>query len=49
MPAGFQSARDITHYANLFRLADQARLLALPELAEERMGLLLRLHGIGPE
>jgi hypothetical protein len=49
MPAGFQSARDITHYANVFRLADQARLLALPELAEERMGLLLRLHGIGPE
>jgi hypothetical protein len=46
MPAGFQSARDITHYAQVFRLADQARLLSRPDLAQERMGLLLKLHGI---
>ena len=47
MPAGFQSSREITHYAEVFRLADQARLLSKPEVAEERMGLLLKLHGIG--
>jgi len=46
MPGGFQSSREITHYAEVFRLADQARLLAEPDLAEERMRLLLRLHGI---
>ncbi|VAW22865.1 Conserved hypothetical protein potentially related to ribose or hydroxymethylpyrimidine metabolism [hydrothermal vent metagenome] len=46
MPAGFQSAREITHYAEVFRLADQARLLADPELAQYRMNLLLKLHGI---
>ena len=33
MPAGFQSSRDITHYAEVFRLADQAGLLAEPDLA----------------
>lgn len=47
MPAGFQSARDITHYAQVFRLADRARLLSRPDIAEQRMGLLLKLHGIG--
>jgi hypothetical protein len=46
MPGGFQSSREITHYAEVFRLADRARLLARPDLATERMGLLLRLHGI---
>ncbi len=46
MPAGFQSARDITHYAEVFRLADKARLLTRPDLAVERMATLLRLHGI---
>ena len=46
MPAGFQSSRDITHYSAVFRLADQARLLAQPDLAEERMALLLSLHGV---
>lgn len=46
MPAGFQSARDITHYAEVFRLADQANLLALPDLATERMKTLLAVHGI---
>ncbi len=47
MPAGFQSARDITHYAEVFRLADQAGLLAKPDLATARMRTLLALHGIG--
>jgi gamma-glutamyltranspeptidase len=46
MPAGFQSSRDITHYAEVFRLADQARLLAQPDLAEARMRTLLALHGV---
>lgn len=45
MPAGFQSSRDITHYAAVYRLADQARLLAKPDLAEARMKTLLALHG----
>jgi Protein of unknown function (DUF993) len=46
MPAGFQSSRDITHYAEVFRLADQAGLLSRPDLAEARMKTLLSLHGI---
>ena len=46
MPGGFQSSRDITHYAEVFRLADQARLLSQPDRARERMGVLLKLHGI---
>jgi hypothetical protein len=46
MPAGFQSSRDITHYAAVFRLADAAGLLARPDLAEARMAQLLALHGV---
>ncbi len=46
MPAGFQSSRDITHYSNVLRLADQANLLADPDLATQRMRSLLCLHGI---
>jgi len=46
MPAGLQSSRDITHYAAVFRLADQAALLADPDLAAARMTSLLALHGI---
>lgn len=46
MPAGFQSSRDITHYAAVFRLADVAGLLARPDLAEARMAQLLALHGV---
>jgi hypothetical protein len=46
MPGGFQSSRDITHYAQVFRLADQAGLLVQPDLALRRMGTLLALHGI---
>ncbi len=47
MPAGLQSSREIAHYAQIFRLADQARLLADPDLAKQRMNLLLKLSGIG--
>jgi LacI family transcriptional regulator len=39
MPAGFQSSRDITHYARVFRLADDAGLAVRPDLAETRMAL----------
>ena len=46
MPAGFQSSRDIGHYAEVFRLADAARLLTNPDLAVARMRTLLALHGI---
>lgn len=46
MPAGFQSSREITHYAEVFRLADQAGLLSRPDLAMKRMATLLALHGI---
>jgi Protein of unknown function (DUF993) len=46
MPAGFQSSRDIVHYSQVFRLADAARLLARPDLAEARMRNLLALHGV---
>ncbi len=47
MPAGFQASRDITHYAQVFRLADQANLLREPDLAVRRMQTLLDLHGLG--
>jgi hypothetical protein len=46
MPAGFQSSREISHFAEVFRLADQARLLSDPDLATRRMTTLLALHGI---
>ncbi|MFW8595849.1 DUF993 family protein [Cribrihabitans neustonicus] len=47
MPAGFQSAREITHYAEVFRVAGRAGQLCDPELARTRMRQLLQLHGIG--
>lgn len=46
MPAGFQSSREITHYAEVFRLADRAGILSKPDIASERMTLLLKLHGL---
>ncbi len=46
MPQGLQASREITHYAEVFRLADAAGLLAEPDLATHRMKLLLNLHGI---
>ncbi len=46
MVGGQQSARSILHFAELFRLADQAGLLADPPLACARMRHLLAVHGI---
>jgi hypothetical protein len=45
MLGGQQSARSITHLAELFRLADRAALLRDPELAVARMRPLLALAG----
>ncbi|CAN7156111.1 dihydrodipicolinate synthase family protein [Acidovorax sp. LjRoot129] len=46
MVGGQQSTRSLVHFAELFRLADQANLLEQPELAVQRMGHLLALHGV---
>ena len=46
MVGGMQSARSALHYADVFRLADQARLLRDPELAATRITTLMALHGI---
>lgn len=46
MPAGMQSARGIVHYADIFRLADQANVLDKPELALGRMKSLLQVYGV---
>ena len=46
MVGGQQSARHILHFADLFRLADAAGLLADPPLACARMKQLLGMHGI---
>ncbi|HEX9183695.1 MAG TPA: dihydrodipicolinate synthase family protein [Burkholderiales bacterium] len=45
MVGGQQSARNLLHFAELFRLADAAGLLADPPLACARMRQLLALHG----
>jgi hypothetical protein len=47
MVGGQQSARSILHFAELFRLADAAGLLADPPLACARMKQLLAVHGCG--
>ncbi|MER8437243.1 dihydrodipicolinate synthase family protein [Mesorhizobium sp. M1312] len=46
MVGGMQSARGICHYADVFRLADQAGLLADPELAIGRMKSLCAVAGV---
>jgi hypothetical protein len=46
MLGGMHSARGILHYADIFRLADQAGLLRDGQLATDRMTILLRLQGI---
>ncbi len=46
MVGGQQSTRNILHFAELFRLADAAGLLADPQLACRRMKHLLALHGV---
>jgi hypothetical protein len=44
-PRAPEAALTITHHAEVFRLADSARLLTQPELAVGRMATPLRLHG----
>jgi hypothetical protein len=46
MVGGQQSARSLLHLAELFRLADQARVLLDPPAAVSRMRTLLSGHGI---
>ncbi|TDQ24836.1 uncharacterized protein DUF993 [Raoultella sp. BIGb0149] len=46
MAGGMQSAREISHYAEIFRLADQAGLLQNPPLAARRMQNLLTIYGL---
>ncbi|RXH01746.1 dihydrodipicolinate synthase family protein [Bradyrhizobium zhanjiangense] len=46
MVGGQESARSMLHLAELFRLADQAGLLANPELATQRMKTVLASHGL---
>jgi len=47
MAAAQQGARSLPHFAELFRLADQARCLRDPEMATERMRRLLAVGGVG--
>jgi hypothetical protein len=47
LPAGMQSARGVMHYADIFRLADQANVLDQPELAAKRMGAFMTVLGVG--
>jgi len=46
MVGGQESARSLLHLAELFRLADKARVLHDPELAATRMSKLLAVHGL---
>ncbi len=46
MVGGQESARSLIHLAELFRLADKARVLHDPELAATRMTKLLAVHGL---
>ena len=46
MVGGQESARSLLHLAELFRLADKARVLHDPDLAASRMAKLLAVHGM---
>jgi len=46
MVGGQQGTRSLLHLAELFRLADAARMLRDPELAAERMAAVLSLGGV---
>jgi hypothetical protein len=46
MVGGQQSTRSLLHFAELFRLADAAGLIADPDLSVGRMKHLLALHGV---
>ncbi|MDE1463494.1 dihydrodipicolinate synthase family protein [Spartinivicinus poritis] len=46
MAGGMQSARSLVHYAEVFRLADQAGVLRDPELAVRRINQLKAVYGL---
>ncbi|MGV3490423.1 MAG: dihydrodipicolinate synthase family protein [Devosia sp.] len=46
MVGGQQSTRSLQHLAELFRLADKARVLSDPALAVDRMKRVLAVHGV---
>jgi hypothetical protein len=46
MVGGQESARSLVHLADLFRLADRARVLHDPERAAARMAKVLAVHGV---
>ena len=46
MIGGQESARSLLHLAELFRLADKARVLHDPDMAAARMSKLLAVHGL---
>ena len=46
MVGGQESARSLVHLAELFRLADAARILRDPDLASERVRLVMALGGV---
>ena len=46
MVGGQESARSLLHLAELFRLADKARVLHDPDLAASRMNKLLTMQGL---
>jgi len=49
MIGGQQSARSLQHLAELFRLADAARVLRNPELAAKRLAIVMAQGGIGSD
>ncbi|HUG84753.1 MAG TPA: dihydrodipicolinate synthase family protein [Euzebya sp.] len=46
MLGGWESARSVTHLADLVRLADAARLIADPELAAARVAAIMSVAGV---
>ena len=46
MVGGMESARSVVHFAELFRLADEAGVLRDPDLATERMRRVLAVAGV---
>ena len=46
MAGGMQSARSISHYCEVFRLADAAGVIKDPLMASQRMKYWLQVHGI---
>jgi len=46
MLGGQQSGRSLVHFAEIFRLADTARMLRDPDLAASRLKTLLAVGGV---